>query len=58
MSICDPAAQVFGSKPSVYELEDNLEDETLRLIMNPQEHEIQKESERINSNLESEKDKK
>ena len=37
MSINDKAQFTLGTKKTIYELEDNLEDETLRLIMNPQE---------------------
>lgn len=35
MTINDQANIVLGSKKSIYELDENLEDETLRLIMNP-----------------------
>lgn len=38
-SISDPPALVLGSKKSIYAEDDNLEDETLRLIMNPQDQE-------------------
>lgn len=37
MSINDKAQFTLGTKKTIYELEENLEDETLRLIMNPQE---------------------
>ena len=40
MTINDRATIVLGSKKSVYEMDENLEDETLRLIMNPQDSEI------------------
>lgn len=40
MTINDQAEHVLGSKKSIYEMDDNLEDETLRLIMNPQDSEI------------------
>jgi hypothetical protein len=63
MSINDPTEHVFGSKPSIYELEDNLEDETLRLIMNPQDQNSHKltsaggaPDKRLNTKLETEKD--
>ena len=55
MSICDQPNTIIDSKKSVYVLEDNLEDETLRLIMNPQDH-INQENEQLNSNLDTEKD--
>ena len=38
-SINDAPAFVLGSKKSIYADDDNLEDETLRLIMNPQDQE-------------------
>lgn len=37
ISINDKAAFTFGTKKTIYEHEENLEDETLRLIMNPQD---------------------
>ena len=37
MSINDKAQFTLGTKKSIYEYEENLEDETLRLIMNPQD---------------------
>ena len=35
MSISEAPEVTIGSKKSIYEEEDNLEDDTLRLIMNP-----------------------
>ena len=35
MSINDAAQFTLGTKKSIYEYDENLEDETLRLIMNP-----------------------
>jgi len=37
VSINQKAAMTLGTKKSIYEYEENLEDETLRLIMNPQD---------------------